>query len=91
MKNFIISILISMVVSSCGAGMTEADRDFARKVVKGIAAGSGGGYTPSANRSGTAHFSHSYTQGFNKVCVYDRLGSVDTLVIGATGICPLTI
>ena len=45
----------------------------------------------SSNRNGTAFFKSSYTQGFNKVCVYDRLGSVDTLVIGATGICPLTI
>ena len=91
MLRFISIITLLWSLSGCGAGMTEADRDFARKLVRGAAAGYGGGSTPAANRNGTAFFKSSYTQGFNKVCVYDRLGSVDTLVIGATGICPLTI
>ena len=43
------------------------------------------------NRSGTAFLESEYTQGFNKVCVYDRVGSVDTLVVSATSICPLTL
>ena len=45
-------------------------------------------YSPQT--TGTAFLKNEYTQGLNKVCVYDRVGSVDTLVIGAAEICPLT-
>ena len=40
--------------------------------------------------SGTAFLRDSYTQGFNKVCIYDRMGSVYTTTIGSTELCPLT-
>ena len=39
MLRFISIITILWSLSGCGAGMTEADRDFARKLVKGVAAG----------------------------------------------------
>ena len=39
---------------------------------------------------GTAFLKDSYTQGFNKVCIYDKLGSVYTITIGSTELCPLT-
>ena len=41
-------------------------------------------------RQGIAFYTSEFTQGFNKVCVYDRVGNVDTLVVSATSICPLT-
>ena len=41
-------------------------------------------------RQGTAFYTTKYTQGFNKVCVYDSVVNVDTLVVSATSICPLT-
>ena len=41
-------------------------------------------------RMGTGMLKSQYTQGFNKVCIYDNVGSVDTLVISATSLCPLT-
>lgn len=47
--------------------------------------------TGAPTKSGVAFLESEYTQGFNKVCVYDRLGSVDTKVISATSICPLTM
>lgn len=41
-------------------------------------------------RQGKGFYTSEYTQGFNKVCVYDRVGNVDTLVVSATSICPLS-
>jgi hypothetical protein len=42
------------------------------------------------NATGTAFYQREYTQGLNKVCVYDRMGSVYTITVGATDLCPLT-
>ena len=55
-----------------------------------IMANSGNSVRNSSLNKPKAFLQSEYTKGFNKVCIYDRLGSVDTLVIGATQICPLT-
>jgi hypothetical protein len=39
---------------------------------------------------GSAFLKNEYIQGFNKVCVYDRLGSVYAITIEATQLCPLS-
>ena len=54
---------------------------------QGPSTAGGGG----ASTMGTGFLKNSYTQGFNKVCVYDRMGSVDTRVVSSTSLCPLTI
>ena len=81
-------LLTALLISSCG-NLTEQDRQFLRKV--GAAAGGMQPQVGMPNRSGTEFLKNEYTQGFNKVCVYDRLGSVDTLVVSATSLCPLTL
>jgi len=37
----------------------------------------------------TAFFRRDYVSGFNRVCVYDRLGSEYVITIPAMNICPL--
>lgn len=81
-------ILTTLSLAACG-NLTEQDRQFLRNV--GAAAGGMQSQVGMPNRSGTAFLKNEYTQGFNKVCVYDRLGSVDTLVVSATSLCPLTM
>ena len=49
---------------------------------------SGGSYT--GQSTGTAFFKREYTQGFSKICIYDRLGSVESLTIANTQLCPMT-
>lgn len=67
--------------SRASASMDSALSDYSRRT-SGVGA---------PTTTGTAFLESEYTQGFNKVCVYDRLGSVDTKVISATSICPLTM
>lgn len=43
-----------------------------------------------APRPGTAFLKGEFTQGFNKACIYDRLGSAVHVTIPATQLCPLT-
>tara|TARA_B100000989_G_C19378058_1_gene400336 strand:+ start:111 stop:551 length:441 start_codon:yes stop_codon:yes gene_type:complete len=54
--------------------------------------GNSAGYSGSSNNNsrGTAFFESEYTQGFNKICIYNRLGSVESLTISSTALCPLT-
>src|SRR5574337_503737 len=40
---------------------------------------------------GAAFLKREYTSGFNKICVYDRLGSEVAVTIGAAQICPLSL
>ena len=49
MLRFISIITLLWSLSGCGAGMTEADRDFARKLVRGAAAGYGNAPTINQN------------------------------------------
>ena len=52
-----------------------------------------GSSTPSytgQSSSTTAFLKEEYTQGFSKICLYDRLGSVESLTLGAAELCPLT-
>jgi hypothetical protein len=41
-------------------------------------------------RPATAFLKGEFTQGFNKVCMYDRMGSPVHVTIPATQLCPLT-
>lgn len=36
-------------------------------------------------------FQYEQTSGFNKICLYDCLGSAEAITIKATQLCPLTI
>ena len=45
----------------------------------------------SASSSSGGFLQDSYTQGMNKVCIYNRNGNIDTRVISSVGICPLSI
>ena len=40
---------------------------------------------------GTAFYKSSYISGFNKICMYDRMGSAVSITIGNTELCPLTL
>jgi len=42
-----------------------------------------------ANRS-TGFFKRDYTSGFNRICIYDSLGSEVAITIRSVDICPLT-
>ena len=46
-----------------------------------------GGYI--GQSSATAYLKNQYTKGFSKICVYDRLGSVESITIGSTQLCPI--
>ena len=47
--------------------------------------------TATSATAGTAFLSHEIRTGFTKQCVYDYLGSVYTITIKSTKLCPLTI
>ena len=49
---------------------------------------SGRAYSGQSNT--TAILQGERTQGFSKICIYDRLGSVESLTIGNTDLCPIT-
>lgn len=86
--------LILLIILGFTGACTERDMELIGAFAAGASAASGGSTTQNINapmRAGTAFLKNQYTQGFNKVCVYDRVGSVDTLVISSTAICPLTI
>ena len=40
--------------------------------------------------SATAFLTNEYTKGFSKICVYDRLGSIESVTIGATELCQIS-
>ena len=40
---------------------------------------------------GTAFLKREYTSGFNRICIYDRLGSEEAYNFKATDICPQTM
>ena len=40
--------------------------------------------------SATAYLQNEYTKGLSKICVYDRLGSVESITIGSTKLCPIS-
>lgn len=44
-----------------------------------------------ANAAITCFKVTEYTSGFNKICIYNCLGSEAAITIGATQLCPLTI
>lgn len=44
-----------------------------------------------ANAAVTCYKVTEYTSGFNKICIYNCLGSEAAITIGATQLCPLTI
>ena len=88
-------ILLILIVPACD--LPPEQREFAQNLAAASChltmRGCAGSTTNRNNKSrlGTGFYQYDYTKGFNKVCVYDRLGSVDTLVIRNTGICPMTI
>ena len=53
------------------------------KMMQGNSAGN-------SSSRGTAFLESEYTQGFNKICIYNRLGSVESLTISSTALCPLS-
>jgi hypothetical protein len=46
---------------------------------------------PDRSRQGAAFLKREYTSGFNKICIYGRLGSDVAVTIGGTELCPLTL
>ena len=98
--------LVLAIISLASCGLTPEQSQFARNLAAAscqLTLDGCSGSTAFQNSSGSAvtqnkriqagigFYQYDYTKGFNKVCVYDRLGSVDTLVISSVGICPLTI
>ena len=49
-------------------------------------------YSPNSlnTKSGIAVKTNEYTKGLTKICVYNRMGNIESLTISATSICPLT-
>lgn len=41
--------------------------------------------------SGTAFLKRNYVSGFNRVCIYDRMGSEVAVTVGAVELCPITL
>ena len=86
--------LILLVIVGFSGACTDRDMELMGAFAAGASAAGGGSAAQNNNapmRTGTAFLKNQYTQGLNKVCVYDRVGSVDTLVISSAAICPLTI
>jgi hypothetical protein len=87
-------LILAAIVSFFGA-CSERDMEIVAAFAEGASA-AGGGYTaslPNYNapmRTGTAFLKNEYTQGNDKVCVYERMGSVHTSVISSTLFCPFT-
>ena len=49
---------------------------------------SAGGYIGQSRA--TAFLKNQYTKGFSKICVYDRLGSIESITVGSTQLCPIS-
>ena len=56
----------------------------------GNATNNSSGTTYTGQSSAAAFLTGEKTQGFSKICIYNRMGSVESLTIGSTELCPLT-
>lgn len=80
-------LLISLIcLSGCAMSPQQGDALFNLGAV--IASG-GGAYGPSYRP--VAMFKGSQVSGFNRICYYDRVGSMEAINVPATAICPLQI
>lgn len=68
-------------LSKIGAAMSGASASMSAAMPSAVG-------TPSAT---TCFFKSESTSGFNKICVYDCLGSAYATTISATSLCPLTL
>ena len=90
-KTLVLGFVSLILLSGC-SDMSPENKRLLKNI--GQAAGSinnSMGQMGSPSTMGTGYLESEYTQGFNKVCVYDRMGSVDTKVISSMSLCPLTI
>ena len=89
-KSLVLGFVSLTLLAGCSDDPAKNDQFF--RTLSAVGAGLSNidsGSTPSTMGSG--FLKDSYTQGMNKVCIYDRLGSVDTKVVSSTSICPLSI
>jgi len=88
---------IAEIYAECVQGTTAEMQAKNRNTARILAAGLGGAaQTPSsppypAAPSRPAGFlQRSYVSGFNKICIYNELGSERAVTIGSTQMCPLS-
>ena len=92
MHRYLVLGFVSLTLLAGCSDMSPENRRLLKNI--GQAAGSinnSMGQMGSPSTMGTGYLESEYTQGFNKVCVYNRMGSVDTKVISSVSLCPLTI
>lgn len=85
---------VGMVQAKIAADSAKSARDQA-DIAQGLrllGASRGQPATPSQSSGGaTAFLKREYESGFNRICIYDRVGSEVAITINATQICPLKI
>lgn len=84
------------VYAECVRGTTAEMQAKNRNTARILAAGLGGAVqTPSSSYSpapprAAGFLQRSYVSGFNKICIYNEMGSERAVTIGSTQMCPLT-
>jgi hypothetical protein len=79
-------------VSRTTAEMHAKNRNTARILAAGLggAAQTPSAPTYSAPSRAVGFLNRSYVSGFNRICIYDELGSERAVTIGSTQMCPLS-
>lgn len=85
-------LAIAVLLAGCATGpMTEEERDSADRTIKALEVlNAGFGYKQQPQAQAKAFLKTSYVSGFNRICVYDRLGSQYIVTLRSVDICPLT-
>jgi hypothetical protein len=82
--------LYAECVSGVSAELQAKNRNTARILAAGLG-GAANSYQPTGGSSGAGFLKSSYVSGFNRICVYDQLGSELAVTIGSTQLCPLAL
>lgn len=89
-----IALALLMALTGCATGpMTQEERDSSDRTLRAlqILNASPWGTRPAQQQAQpTAYLKSSYISGFNRICIYDRLGSQFITTIGNMEICPLS-
>lgn len=95
-KSLVLGFVSLTLLAGCSDDPAKNDQFF--RTLSAVGAGLSNidsGSTPSSSNSAPSSqggfLQDSYTQGLNKVCIYNRNGNIDTRVISSVGICPLSI
>jgi hypothetical protein len=76
-------------VSKETARLQEKNRETARILAAGLG-GAAQSAQPTTARA-TGFLKSNYVSGFNRICVYNELGSDRVISVGSTELCPLTL